>query len=221
MLTMDPKNAEGLPPLWYALKDYEQGEPFVSMALGLVEKGSTLNMVCDENNNTLLHLCASDGLEKAAQFAIANGASCDVINASGETALHSAARGGLDRVARTLLDKGADPNVQSFAVQSSSRQTPMHIAVQNQNLSFVQTMLESNMERVPVNLHLKDSEGKTAFALSLELRNHDVASELLKGGANVNDSDINNRTLLHLSVSDSDLETTRFLLEAGCDLNVK
>ena len=42
------------------------------------------------------------------------------------------------------------------------------------------------------------------------------------GGADVNDIDANSgRTLLHTYVEDNDLQTSRFLLEAGCDLNIK
>ena len=79
------------------------------------------------DDNTLLHLCASNGLDSAANFVLSHCSGsghnstkvanvshlCDVTNSKGDTPLHSAARGGLSRVARTLLDKGADPNVQS------------------------------------------------------------------------------------------------------------
>ena len=41
------------------------------------------------------------------------------------------------------------------------------------------------------------------------------------GGANVNDYESDGMTLLHLAVSQSDLQTTKFLLESGCDLNIK
>jgi len=236
-LHLDPKNSDGLPPLWLALKNVHRGQNFVTMATGLVDNGATLDIICDDNNNTLLHMCASNGLNEAAQFVISKGANCDVINANGDTPLHSAAKGGLKEVAQTLQLKGADPNVQSYVTSLSegtlrggsggvaSRLTPMHIAVMRRDLEFVKAMLTSNVKgsghRVPLNLHLKNTEGKTALALALEDKEFNIASELLKGGANVNDADADGRTLLHTSVQNNDLETTKFLLESGADLNLK
>ena len=78
------------------------------------------------------------------------------------------------------------------------RQSPAHIAASNQDIDFIRTLLQSpslnnsssdssvNVKRV--DLGLRDSEGETAFDLALRTQNYTIATELLQGGADLNDT---------------------------------
>ena len=91
-LDLDVKNSEGHPALWLALRTFGgQGSAAAAedMAAALADNGASVDVVCDRDNNTLLHMCASRGLEAAAQFVIGQGGSCDAVNSVGDTPLHS------------------------------------------------------------------------------------------------------------------------------------
>ena len=69
-----------------------------------------------------------------------------------------------------------------------TRQTPLHIAVTNNDYDFVKSFLTSASSNIKscdhdnqINFTLQDSSGKTALGLAIENRNFDIAEELLKG----------------------------------------
>jgi len=78
----------------------------------------------------------------------------------------------------------------------------------------------NNLQIIP-NFSLRDSEGQTPFALALWQGLHDIALQLLNSGANVNDRNMSDATLLHQAIDKQDTESALFLLEHGADANAK
>ena len=68
---------------------------------------------------------------------------------------------------------------------------------------------------------LFDFLGLTPLALSLSHDLPEIADSLLKSGANVNITDSNGNTLLHLALMDGNCDAALFLLNNGADVNIK
>lgn len=72
------------------------------------------------------------------------------------------------------------------------------------------------------NLTLKDSDGQSVLGVALCAGNRlEIAEQLLGGGANVNDSDNDGRTLLLQAIARSDIDSALFLLRNQADANAR
>jgi len=72
------------------------------------------------------------------------------------------------------------------------------------------------------NLTLKDSAGQSVLGVALWAGNQlEIAEQLLSGGANVNDTDSEDRTLLLQAISRHDVDSALFLLRNQADANVR
>ena len=63
--------------------------------------------------------------------------------------------------------------------------------------------------------------GLTPLALAMSSQLHLVAELLLKSGANVNVTDADGNTLLHLALLDANSDASLFLLNHGADVNLR
>ena len=72
------------------------------------------------------------------------------------------------------------------------------------------------------NLTLKDSAGHSVLGVALWAGNQlEIAEQLLGGGANVNDTDTEGRTLLLQAISRHDVDSALFLLQNQADANAR
>lgn len=62
---------------------------------------------------------------------------------------------------------------------------------------------------------------RTALMISMYKGLIQIATLLIDKGANLNATDINQMTALHYAVDSNLIESVRFAVEAGCDLNKK
>ena len=76
------------------------------------------------------------------------------------------------------------------------------------------------MKIIP-NFNLKDSQGQTALGLALWNGFHQVASQLLNGGADINHKNSEGLTLFHQAVLQQDAQSAIFLLDHQADINAK
>lgn len=224
--SLEAKSSEGLPPLWFALQSNTDDLGPSSFAAKLVSKGACSSTVCDNDSNTLLHLCIMEEMEAAASFLVTSGASVDQTNRRGETPLHLASTKGLDGLTTALLDHGADPNAQTIfqsSQQDSSaavRQTPLHLAIKYKQTNVINALLSADNPK-KYNFNLKNSSGQTPLGLALSQELPDIATQLLKAGASVNVTDVNGLTLLHSAIMDGNTEAALFLLNNGADVNLR
>ncbi|UYV61362.1 ANKFY1 [Cordylochernes scorpioides] len=113
-------------------------------------------------------------------------------------------------------------------VAETFNQTPLHLAIQYQQLSAVQAILQYKTEcclnrqkgeemGVIPNFNMADSSGETPLSLAVKNSLMDIAEQLLAGGASVNSQLSGGITLLHRSILDQDPQAALFLLDHGAD----
>ena len=154
---LETPSGEGFPPLWYALLINDK-----AMAIQLIEKGASVNSLCDNDGNTLVHSLIKLGCQDAAIFMVENGADVNMTNRKGQGALHLSALKGLAKLAKALLEHGASPNVQTVFKSDSDysyRQTPLHLAIEAKQTDVIDVLLESKSESPKIDLNIKNSSG--------------------------------------------------------------
>jgi len=77
-----------------------------------------------------------------------------------------------------------------------------------------------NLKIIP-NLTLKNSAGQTALGVAIWGGHREVAEQLIAGGANVNDVDSEDRSLLQQAILKHDVDGALFLLENQADYTVR
>lgn len=165
----------------------------------LIEAGANVNAVNDIGV-TPLWLACLNGDAPSADRLLAAGASVNVVLPSGETALMTAARTGNVDVVRLLLARGADAN----AKEGSQGQTALMWAVAQGHSDVVKTLIES---------------GADVHALT-DTRHRRVNTESGGFGRELLDEvDLGGFTPLLFAARTGDLDTARFLLDAGARAN--
>ena len=112
---------------------------------------------------------------------------------------------------------------------ATTRLTPLHIAITNDDYEFVHAFLAAASSNVKsrnpdtrINHMLQDSNGKTTLGLAIEYKNFDIAEQLLKGGADVNERNAEGESLLQQSIKQNNHEASSFLIvSGGADVNLR
>jgi len=98
-----------------------------------------------------------------------------------------------------LLEQGADVN-------ATNGHTPLHIAVEYENLDMVQLLLNKN-----ANINATNKDGDTPLHIAVENENLDMIPLLLEKGANVNAENKDGYTPLHIADEDENLDMIQLL----------
>ncbi|XP_004365785.1 hypothetical protein CAOG_00914 [Capsaspora owczarzaki ATCC 30864] len=124
----------------------------------------------------------------------------------GSTALHLACKGGSGPIIHSLLVHGADP----YLLDGKGFNT-LHLAAQRGHIVVTQFLLHN----VALDVNTRDKEGRTPLMWAV-FNKVDMAmvSMLMKEGAQVNATDMNNSTALHLAARSGNSAAWRALLEA-------
>ncbi|PAA93125.1 hypothetical protein BOX15_Mlig019813g1, partial [Macrostomum lignano] len=215
-------DAAGSVPLWLTLRRVDGGPGDAEarrMCAELVRKGASPDATGTRfHGDSLLHRCARDRMEQAAIYLCQLGAKPNTRNERGETPLHTAAHLGLAGLAKALLAAGADPNTQmTGCLQPSGEsdvtmQTAIHLAICGGHRQLVQTLLVSD-------LSVRDSQGNSAFSLALWNGMVDVADQLLRAGACINEANAEGLSLLQQAVLLHSARAALFLIEHGADIH--
>ena len=127
-----------------------------------------------------------------------------------EENLHFAVKHGKHEMEKYLIEKGLDINS-----KDSQHQTPLMIAVQNEDESMVQLLLDLGAK-------INGLGYNEAIFAAIKLTSRNILVVLVKNGAEVNFKDeINESTPLHIAVSDHKYEMARILVEAGANVNAR
>jgi len=191
----------------------------------LLERSADVNAQ-DENNATPLHLASYNGRAAIARVLLDGGAAANLMGNQGRTPLHSVAEGrffyseddGI-RVAQLLLERGADVNA-----PDEDNKTPLHLASYYGNVEIVRVLLDGD-----ATTHSKGNRGWTPLhevtrcedQYSMDNTDVLVAQLLLERGADVNASDEDNRTPLHLASYYGKAEIVRVLLDSHATTSSK
>lgn len=131
----------------------------------------------DDMDKTPLHrACLHNDLELATTLLDAN-ANPNAPLPCGCTALHHAVRGGRRAVAIILLEYGAD--VQK--VNEDDEETPLHVAVELDDIELVELMLMDGIEMRPIDLTAMNDRHQTY--LYMAVGSEDMVEVLLEAGA--------------------------------------
>jgi ankyrin repeat protein len=189
----------------------------------------------------LIHLLILENKEGAAKFLVTQEPDVNIANRVGETPLHLAALKGFEGLTKALLESGSNPNLQTvfkseahknlYNGDENYRQTPLHLAIKTRQKNVIHALVSGkddrneddtvNNKRIEPNFNIKNSSGLTPLALALSEDLHEIATDLLKGGASVNVTDANGFTLLHSALMDGNCDAALFLLNNGADVNIR
>ncbi|XP_071159047.1 L-asparaginase-like isoform X1 [Mytilus edulis] len=126
-------------------------------------------------------------------------------NQDGRTALHVACREGHLEVVQYLLQHGA-----SVHAKDLDKKTPLMDAVQNKHFSIISILVQTGaiITLQPVILAME-------LCRASSQEDVDTLKAWKIAGADLNESDYDNRTALHVAVSLGHVETVKFLLDNG------
>lgn len=244
-LSLELKNSDSYTALWLALQCEEQnitddqGFGEESFAAKLLKAGSSVNTVNSESGDSLLMQTIRSGNEAAGIFLAMHGALVNTANHKNETALHVACEKGLVHLVQVLLSNGANPNTQTSAQLNTltlddeeqlpvTKQTPLHLAILSKREDIVDVFLQHKAKyansndslMIVPNFNLKDSQGQSVLGLALWNNLHSTSIRLLSAGANINETNTENLTLLHQALLKQDIVSALFLLDHQVDTSV-
>ncbi|KAL3271269.1 hypothetical protein HHI36_021760 [Cryptolaemus montrouzieri] len=229
-INLNVKTLEEHTPLYYALLRFDHDDSGNTYAHHLVNRNVSTNPLYSKHNNeSLLQVIMSMGLQNASMFLISHVTNLDHVNQEGKSVLHSACAGNLGALTLKLLEGGANPNLQTY----EARETPLHLCVLNKSVSCIESCIlynnkieneeyaESETKLIPVDFNVRDSEGDTPIMIAVSKGYNDLVPVLIRGKADVNVRNNKDFTLLHQAIMKEDAKTAIFLLENGADVNAE
>ena len=144
----------------------------------LIAAGATVNAATDQGV-TPLALAAMNGSAPTVEALLKAGAKPNAASSVGETPLMIAAHSGSARVVTALLDAGADLTV----AEASGGQTALMRAVAENHADVVKLLLDRGAD-----VSARSKNRFTALLFAAQQGNIEIARQLLKAGANVNDT---------------------------------
>ena len=179
----------------------------------------------DKDGRTFLHIAAIAGNEQALLYFISKGVDLNAIDNNGLTALHyTCMKSDLNcfcalifrpecninifnkkygtplnicilnnfRQAGHLLLQRSDIDVN---IANENGETPLHIAIRQNNIEFLELM----MKRVDIRTDIKTKSGDSGIILAAKVSSKDILKRvMLMNSTNINDTDSNLNTPLHL-----------------------
>jgi ankyrin repeat protein len=123
VLNLELRNNNGSTALWLALNQLKgESDKFANR---LIERGADPDAIDNKTGNSLLHLAAMEGNEKAAIFLVCHGGKVDHTNHQGEAPIHIASMNNLHVLVQMLLQYGADPNLRTNLKSVRTKVTPI------------------------------------------------------------------------------------------------
>ena len=129
-----------------------------------------------------------------------------------QTALHIAVSANDDTAVHYMLLDNSNNKIDVNSINRDER-TPLHLATINASLSIIQRLVDNSAVT-----NAQDGNGDTALHLT---ESPAVVQFLLSAGASPNVPNKKGETPLHAAVKRQDLESAKFLLGAGADVNAQ
>lgn len=132
------------------------------------------------------------------------------------TPLHWAVKAGKEEMVNFLINIGANVNAQTFYGACLILETPLDYAVMNNHKNIVLKLLKAgaNVESAGHNFHWP-------LVSAIKIKAYDIADILLKYNANINRSGVDGYTALHTAINKCHIESVKYLLNKGADVNYK
>jgi len=179
----------------------------------LCKRGANLDAV-DLIQHTPMHIATMSGCREAVVALAAAGGSLNLGNKSGITPLHIAVRNRRNDLTEILMNHGADP-----WIETSDGLLPLHWAVKTDNLHACKLLLKS-----PGKGWIADHGGNTPLHISARHGGTQTTAFLagiFSQEAQLNQTNLNGETALHVAAFYGRPGPARALLEAGADPNAR
>jgi len=169
-----------------------------------------------EDDKTLLHEAASDGHKEIAELLISNGADVNAKAKRGDSPLHDAVRNGHKEIVELLIAKGANVNLGSYSTPLDKAKNKKEIfdlirkhggktreELKEEVDKLIGLIRDGNVEGVKnaldgvTNVNIKGKYGLTPLAQAVKESRKEIAELLIAKGADVNEMDTGERTILH------------------------
>jgi ankyrin repeat protein len=177
----------------------------------LANKGADLDIVRENNGMPPLHVAMQKKHIEVAQELLAKGAGVNIVDLSGWMAIHWAASLGDVSIVASILGKNTNINA-----RNSGGGTPLYIAVYNNNKPMAELLLSQG-----ANTDIADNNGTypwhiAAFQGYLELMK---VLRIKVSDIDCKTSNIDKYTALWLASQEGKLETVKWLIDDGADIN--
>jgi ankyrin repeat protein len=171
------------------------------------------------HEDTMLIFASKIGSLEVVKFLVKNGANCNITNKNGDTALMCASKIGSLDIVKFLFEKGAD-----IKIKNENGDTALTLASNSQDtFEVIQFLFEKGATDDTQNksrsnaLICASSKGELETVRFLvEKYNGDKTKYV-----NLTDMDRNRTALFFLSMKPNTLETIKFLVDNGADVNIK
>lgn len=177
--------------------------------LGLFMEANAFVNLKDELRRTPVYYAAENGQDKAVQFLLLYGADINVRDEYMKSPLMAAIEAKSYSTAKILLDVNA--NVQ---ISDENGRTPLHYAV-----IYRQPEIAEAITNKFCDVDSPDNDGNTP--LFYAFNKIPLIRVLLRAGADINGANIDGKTVLHQAVITNNLQSVKFLIENGANVNIK
>ncbi|KAJ5071740.1 ankyrin repeat and protein kinase domain-containing protein [Anaeramoeba ignava] len=167
----------------------------------------------DLEGNTFLHTAILQNQDDIAKIILEKSlVDINPTNHQQITPLHLCSKTGNSVMIGELLKFGANPNL-----LDSENQTPLGIAIQNGHIQVI-FMLLTSQTKIPVNLNIQDSKGRSFLMLAIKKHQIETAKLLIKKNSNINLNDKEGNNALHYAIEEEQAEILQNLIEKGIEV---
>jgi len=194
------------PPIVQAVRNQDAGR-----LQSLLGQRADVNQRADDGSTALLWAAQANDAAMA-RLLIRAGANANLANDFRVTPLSLACTNGNAALVGALLEAGADPNT-----PIATGETPIMTCARSGAEDAIPLLVARG-----ANANAKEpSQNQTALMWAAAERHPGVVKSLIASGADLNASTRKGFTALHFAARENDLETTRLLLAAGVNVNVR
>lgn len=161
---------------------------------------------------TPLHRAAAEGRSDLIDTLLLQGISINARDSEGKTPLLLAAENGQLDAMRALVARGASP-----VMRDNDIVTPLHAAAARGDAAAVDFLLTLPEVRTNINQHAAYSSGFTPVMVAASKNHVAVIERLVAHGADVNQTDNQNRHSLFIAVETGQTDAVRKLIALGAD----
>ena len=208
--TLQDKSGQGQPTVVSAGSPREEEDQAIQRIQQLIQNSPDL---INDPGQRLLYVAASAGQLQVVNFLLDHGADINLVS-GGDTPLNAATTHGNKAMVELLLSRGADVNA-----RVTTGGIALHTAVDNGFQAVAETLLRQHAN---VNAHFPTANREeTPLHLAVKKSYPNLASLLLKYGADINATNSDGRTPLFHAINFSRPELVQKLLTAGANPNLQ